>query len=145
MTLSGRRSAAVSDGPRPPWNWSAAGVKPSGIARRGALGAQLDDRLQQLATMADRGDAELLEVVGRQSRQYFGVDVILAECRLVSFKAEVSKPACDIHGRSLGWVTLKLKLRPVGAGMSRDKKVGLPDRRRRFILPPCWGVGRVRF
>ena len=38
--------------------------------------------------MADRGDAEILEVVGCQIGQELGIDVILAECRLVSFKTE---------------------------------------------------------
>ena len=54
----------------------------------------------KLAAMAERGDAEILEVVGRQIGQQFGVDVILAECRLVSFKTERSQPVRDVHCRS---------------------------------------------
>ena len=48
--------------------------------------AQCGDRFQQPAPMADGGDAEFLEVVGGQIGQYFGTDVILAECRLVALQ-----------------------------------------------------------
>ena len=50
--------------------------------------------------MANGGDAETLEVVLCQIGQQFASDVILAECRLVSFKAERSKPVRDVHRRS---------------------------------------------
>src|ERR1700733_4301908 len=51
--------------------------------------------------MPERGDAYFPEVVGCQCGQEFGIDVILAECRLVSFKTERSQPVGDVHCRSL--------------------------------------------
>ncbi len=46
--------------------------------------------------MADRDDAQILEVVRCQIGQQFARDVILAECRLVLFKAERSQPFRDV-------------------------------------------------
>src|SRR4051794_67143 len=51
--------------------------------------------------MADRGDANVLEVVGRQVRQQLSIDVILTECRLVLLKAQAPQPLPDIHHRFL--------------------------------------------
>jgi hypothetical protein len=42
-------------------------------------------RRQQLTPMTERGDAYFLEVIGGQIGQQSGIDVILAECRLVAF------------------------------------------------------------
>jgi hypothetical protein len=42
-------------------------------------------RRQQLTPMTGRGDAYFLEVIGGQIGQQSGIDVILAECRLVAF------------------------------------------------------------
>jgi hypothetical protein len=52
------------------------------------VGTQRSDRFQKLTSMADGGDAKVLEVVGYEVGQQFGVDVILPECRRVSFKTE---------------------------------------------------------
>ena len=51
--------------------------------------------------MADGGDAKSLKIFGSEMAQYFGADVILAECRLVAFQTQVSQPTCDIHRRFL--------------------------------------------
>ena len=51
--------------------------------------------------MADGGNAESLKIFCGQITQYFGADVILAKCRLVAFKTQISQPACDIHRRFL--------------------------------------------
>jgi hypothetical protein len=71
------------------------------IIRRRVFEAQRGDRFQELTTMADGGDAETLEVILCQIGQQFASDVILAECRRVSFKTERSQPVRDIHRRSL--------------------------------------------
>jgi hypothetical protein len=65
-------------------------ARQAGIGSLWVLEAQRGDRFQQTATVAYRGDAEILEVVGCEIGQKFGIDVILAECRLVSFKTERS-------------------------------------------------------
>ena len=80
-----------------------------GITCRRAFEAQRGDRLQQTAPMAERGDAYFLEIIGGQIEQYFGADVILAECRLVAFQTQISQPTCDIHRRVSGSVTLKVR------------------------------------
>ncbi len=51
--------------------------------------------------MAERGDAHFLEVVGSEAGQHLGIDVIVAECRLVTLKAEASQPVSNVHCRSL--------------------------------------------
>ena len=50
--------------------------------------------------MADRRDAKLLEVFGRQLRQHPNVDPVVAECRLVLLKSQLSQEITDIHGRA---------------------------------------------
>ena len=51
--------------------------------------------------MADSGNAKSLKIFGGEMAQFFSADVILAECRLVSFKTERSQPVRDVHRRSL--------------------------------------------
>src|SRR5271155_4489758 len=50
--------------------------------------------------MADGGDAEILEVVNRQSRQHRAVDFVGAERRLVLPQTEAPQPISDIHRRT---------------------------------------------
>ena len=47
--------------------------------------------------MADRGDAQTDQIVGRQLRQYICVDIILAEGTLVLLEPQAPQPNCDIH------------------------------------------------
>ena len=48
--------------------------------------------------MADAGDADILEVVGRQLRQDLDIDFVVAKRGLVLLEAEISQPLADIHG-----------------------------------------------
>jgi hypothetical protein len=48
------------------------------------LRSQGGDRGQQLAPVTDRGHADADQVVGRQLRQYLGIDIIVVKCRRVS-------------------------------------------------------------
>ena len=59
--------------------------------------AQGGDRGEQLAPVADRGDAELAQVVGRQLGQDVGVDVVVAERLLVLAQAQPAQPSPDVH------------------------------------------------
>jgi hypothetical protein len=68
------------------WAGRRTGRKPVRTRFRGGFEAQRCNRFRYTATMADRGDAKIFEVVGRRIGQQFGIDVILAECRLVAFK-----------------------------------------------------------
>src|SRR5215471_14686329 len=47
--------------------------------------------------MSDRTNAQLLQVLRRQLRQDRIVDLILSECRLVSFEAKTPQPTLDVH------------------------------------------------
>ena len=48
--------------------------------------------------MPDNSDTKVLQVLGGQARQDRVVDLILAECRLVSFEAKPPQPTSDVHG-----------------------------------------------
>ncbi len=88
----------------------------AGIRIRCRAGPQRGDGIEQLAAVSDRGDAEPDQIVGGQARQDLGVDVVLAECRLVAREPEALQPAPDVHH--------PLPPRPV-RGLSR---VALPGR-----------------
>ena len=47
--------------------------------------------------MADRDNADLLEIRRRQLRQYHPIYLVVAEGGLVSFEAETPQPRCDVH------------------------------------------------
>src|ERR1700733_692451 len=66
-----------------------------------SLSAVEPTRSQNIIVSLRRSPAE---VVGRQIGQQLGIDVILAECRLVPFKTDRSQPVCDVHCHSLAQV-----------------------------------------
>src|SRR5258705_13918529 len=47
--------------------------------------------------MTDRAHAEADQVVGRQLRQHFAIDIVVAECRRVLFEPQPAKPRCYVH------------------------------------------------
>src|SRR5215472_7710908 len=49
--------------------------------------------------MSDQIDSEVLQVLGRQARQYSCVDLVRAERRLVLLEPQLPQPICDIHRR----------------------------------------------
>jgi hypothetical protein len=89
--------------------------------------------------MADGGNAESLKIFGSEMAQFFSADVILAECRLISFKTKASQPACDIHRRFPGSVTLTADYHPVGTVVSRNRRYQsrLTSPLAASSLPPC--------
>jgi hypothetical protein len=52
--------------------------------------------------MADRGHADADQVVRRQRRQHFGIDIIVAECRRVLFEPQHAQPRHYVHAVILG-------------------------------------------
>jgi hypothetical protein len=90
ITLSGRRSAfAVED---TLLSRTRLGIQslPT-IFTRGAVGSRsAANRSEQKTTMTNHRDTEVFEILRRQLRQHLGVDPVVAECRLVSFKTERS-------------------------------------------------------
>ena len=63
------------------------------------LAAQHGDCRQQFAPMPDEADAEVLEVVGGQLRQYRDVDRVFAKRLFVFLHAEAVEPGCNVHAR----------------------------------------------
>ena len=49
--------------------------------------------------MPNQGDAEILQILGRQGRQHPRVDLVRAERRLVLLQPELPQPLRDIHRR----------------------------------------------
>jgi hypothetical protein len=47
---------------------------------------QRRDRPQQPPPIANQGDAEVFQILGRQARKQVGIDLVFAECRLVLLK-----------------------------------------------------------
>jgi hypothetical protein len=47
--------------------------------------------------MPDQGDAEMLQVIGRQAQQQRCVDLVFAEHRLVLFEPQPAQPRRDFH------------------------------------------------
>jgi len=55
------------------------------------------DGVEHATTMADRRDAKLAQVLGRQTVQNLPIDVVIAEGGRVSFEPEAAQPFCNIH------------------------------------------------
>jgi hypothetical protein len=58
------------------------------------------NRLQQLLAMAERGDPELLQVVGGQRAQVIGVDVVRPERIKVALQPQFVQQGGDVHAGS---------------------------------------------
>ena len=55
--------------------------------------------------MPDQIDAEILQILGRQARQYRCVDLVRAKHRLVLLEPEFPQPIRDIHPRhDIAWL-----------------------------------------
>jgi hypothetical protein len=55
------------------------------------------DGVEQPTAVADQADAKILQILGRQARQYPCVDLVCTERRLVLLEPELPQPFCDIH------------------------------------------------
>ena len=81
--------------------WRRRAQTPGEVVRRRALGrrcsAERSDRGQQLAAMADRGHADADQVLGRQLRQNFAIDIVVAECRRIALQAQILQPLRNVH------------------------------------------------
>jgi hypothetical protein len=65
--------------------------------RRSRRGAECGNRIEQATPVADQGNAEILQVIGRQTRQLVLVDLVIAESLLVSLQPEPPQPAPNVH------------------------------------------------
>jgi hypothetical protein len=89
ITVSCRRSAWFGGAAGGPGVGGARTASGNGIgASRGAC--QGGDGLEQLAPLTDDGDAYALEVVGRELGSDLGVDLVVAERRLVASQAQIA-------------------------------------------------------
>src|SRR6516164_10986570 len=82
----GRERAAAGRGG---WNW---------IWRR-VGSAELGNGFEQLAPVAYRRHPDVLEIVGRQLRQHFPIDFVIAEVGLVSLESQFAQPGRYVHRR----------------------------------------------
>jgi hypothetical protein len=69
-----------------------------GCQRRCA--AQFGDRLQQLLAMAERGNADVLEIIVGQSAQQLAVDVVGAEHLGILGQTDPAEPTVDVQVQS---------------------------------------------
>ena len=69
------------------------------VAINGAanLGAERGDGVEQPPATPDQGDAEILQILGRQARQHPFIDLVRAERRLVLLEPERPQPIRDIY------------------------------------------------
>src|SRR6476660_151858 len=51
--------------------------------------------------MADRGNAQVPEILGRQVGQHRAVDIVVAKYRLVLLQSETAEPCRNVHARLL--------------------------------------------
>jgi len=61
------------------------------------VSAQGSDGVEQRAALANNDDAKVFQVLRRQARQDRVVDLVLAECSLVLFEAQVPQPTSEVH------------------------------------------------
>jgi hypothetical protein len=52
--------------------------------------------------MPDQGDTEILQILGRQAREHFFVDLVIAERLVITLKTKVAQPYRYIHAVILG-------------------------------------------
>jgi hypothetical protein len=98
------------------------GVKRAGTSTGARTGPCLEPA--QPPAMPDQGDAEILQVLGRQVRQDPCVDRVRAEGRLVFFEPEIPQPVGDIYrhrsiavprGTSVARMILIIECHDIGA------------------------------
>jgi hypothetical protein len=67
--------------------------------RRSVGGAELGNSFEQLAPVAYRRHADVLEIIGRHLRQHGPIDFVIAEVGLVSLEAQAAQPRRYVHRR----------------------------------------------
>jgi hypothetical protein len=95
--------------------------------------------VEQAPTMADQGDAKILEIIGRQTRQDRLVDLVVAEGRRIALESQILQPCRNVRAVILGSeerqplidddTPLPLELPAVAMG---KRRVGLQAVKRRF-------------
>jgi len=73
------------------------------------------DRIQQLAPVPDRVDADVLEVVRRQARQHRPIDGVRGESLYVLHQIQPTQPFGNIHGDARARLSRGSKLTPLAA------------------------------
>jgi len=70
---------------------------PAGSALNKISLTALGNRIEQATPVTDQGNAEILQVIGRQTRQHLLVDLVFAESLLVPLQPEPPQPAPNVH------------------------------------------------
>jgi hypothetical protein len=68
----------------------------AGATARRRRGAECGNRIEQATPVTDQGNAEILQVIGGQTRQHLVVDLVLAESLLVSLQPEPPQSAPNV-------------------------------------------------
>ena len=63
----------------------------------GFVAKYMGDGVEQPTSVSDKVHTEVLQVLGRQARQYSFVDRVVAKRRCVLLHAEAVEPGCDVH------------------------------------------------
>jgi hypothetical protein len=69
------------------------------------LGDERGDSVEQSPSMADQSNAEILQILGGQSRQYSCIDLVVAERLFVPLQPETVEPCRYVHALLPGAVT----------------------------------------
>ena len=78
--------------------------RPDGGRSRGGghCGTKRGDSVEQPPAMPDQGDTEILQILGRQAREHFFVDLVIAERLVVTLKTKAAQPYRYVHAVILG-------------------------------------------
>jgi hypothetical protein len=85
--------------------WRCIGARrPNGGRSRGCgrCSTKRGDSVEQPPAMPDQGDTEILQILGRQADEHFFVDLIIAECLVVTLKTKAAQPYRYVHPVILG-------------------------------------------
>src|SRR6516165_950387 len=100
---SGSRQPGATGG-RSGWNW----------LRWRAGSAELGYGFEQLAPVAYRRHADVLQIIGRQLREHRPIDFVLAKGGLVSLQTKAPQPGRYVHRRLTFYPGLTMILQPSG-------------------------------
>jgi hypothetical protein len=77
--------------------------------------------------MADRGDADVLEILGGQVRQHLGVNVVVPKHLFVALQAQLAQPSRNVHGRPAQFAKIVARTLLQSRSGSHQSAFGFPN------------------
>ena len=114
MTVSCRRSASVDRAAETEARVGPRFIRGIGGQGRCCFRFQGRDRRKQFAAVTDRGHADADQVVGRQLRKHFAIDIVVAETGACIVEPQAAQPRRNVHQ----WI---LRLREAVALFDNDR------------------------